>query len=150
MPWLKLGEASQPLGEAVQRLGRGWGSLEKIGHDGRARAVMVGGGARFPRRTPVISGSGGALGVRVHTAKASGDTYRRGQGVDARSKATTRGARAAAASLRSVGQASDRTRGLARSGHFQTLIGSRSSRNSPKSLHTISSLSFTLCFSDST
>jgi hypothetical protein len=29
---------------------------------------------------------------------------------------------------------------------FQTLIGSRSSRNSPKSLHTISSLSFTFVF----
>jgi hypothetical protein len=51
---------------------------------------------------------------------------------------------------RSAGQARDRTRGLARSGHFQTLTGSRSSRNSPKSLHTISSLSFTLCFSYST
>jgi hypothetical protein len=58
-----------------------------------------------------------------------------------------RGARAAAASPRSAGQASHRTCGIVRSGHFQTLIGSRSSRKSPKSLHTISSLSFTLCFS---
>jgi hypothetical protein len=33
---------------------------------------MVGGGARFQRRTPVISGSGGALGAQVHKAKASG------------------------------------------------------------------------------
>jgi hypothetical protein len=62
----------------------------------------------------------------------------------------TRGARAAMASPRSAGQASDRTHGLARSGHFQTLIGSWSSCNSPKSLHTISSLSFTLCFSYNT
>jgi hypothetical protein len=111
---------------------------------------MAGGGARFPRRTPVISGSGGALGARVQTAKAFGGTYRRGQRVDARGGATTRGARAASASPRSAGQASDRTRGLGWSGHFQMLIGSRSSRNSPKSLHTISSWSFTLCFSYNT
>jgi hypothetical protein len=71
MPPLKLGEASQPLGEAIQGLGRGWGSLEKTGHDGRAWAVMAGGGARFQWRTPVIFGSGGALGARVYTAKAS-------------------------------------------------------------------------------
>jgi hypothetical protein len=37
MPRLKLGEASQPLKEAVQGLGRGWGSLEKICQDGRTR-----------------------------------------------------------------------------------------------------------------
>jgi hypothetical protein len=49
MSWLKLGEASQPLGEAVQGLGRGWGSTERIGHNGRARAVMAGGGARYQR-----------------------------------------------------------------------------------------------------
>jgi hypothetical protein len=67
------------------------GALERVGHDGRARVVMAGGGARFPRRTPVISGSGGALGARVQTAKASEDTYRRGQGADARGGATTRG-----------------------------------------------------------
>jgi hypothetical protein len=111
---------------------------------------MAGGGARFQRRTPVISGSGRALGAQVHTAKASRHTYRRGQGADTRGGATTREARAAAASPRSAGQASDRTRGHARSGHFQTLIGSRSSRNSPKSLHMISSLSFTLYFSYNT
>jgi hypothetical protein len=150
MPQLKLGEASQPLREAVQGLGQGWGSSEKTSHDGRARAVMVGCGARFQRRTPVISGSRGALGAQVHTATASRGTYRRGQSVDVWGRATTRGARAAAASPRSAGQASDRTRGLAWSGHFQTLIGSRSFRNSPKSLHTISSLSFTLCFSYNT
>jgi hypothetical protein len=45
--------------------------------------MMEGDGARFQRRTPVISGSGGALGVQVHTAKASGGTYRRGQDADA-------------------------------------------------------------------
>jgi hypothetical protein len=60
------------------------------------------------------------------------------------------GVRAAAASPRSAGQASHRACGSAQSGHIQTLISSRSSRNSPKSLHTISSLSFTLCFSYST
>jgi hypothetical protein len=59
----------------------------------------------------VISGSGGALGARVPTAKASGGIYRRGRGVDAQGGATTRGARAAAASPRSAGQARDRTRG---------------------------------------
>jgi hypothetical protein len=111
---------------------------------------MAGGGARFQRRTLVISGSGGALGAQVHTAKASGGTYRWGQGADVRGGVTTCGARAAMASPRSAGQASDRTHGLARSGHFQTLISSWSSRNSPKSLHTISSLSFTLCFSYNT
>jgi hypothetical protein len=72
MPRLKLGEASQPLGEAVQGLGRGWGSTKRTDHNGRARAVMAGGGARFQRRTPVISGSGGALCAQVHTTKASG------------------------------------------------------------------------------
>jgi hypothetical protein len=56
---------------------------------------------------------------------------------EGRGGATMRGARAAAASPRSAGQASDRTRGLARFGHFQMLIGLRSSRNSPKSLYTI-------------
>jgi hypothetical protein len=111
---------------------------------------MAGGGTRFPQRTPVISGSGGALSARVQTAKASGGTYRRGQGADARGGVTTREARATAASPRSAGQASDRTRGLARSGHFKTLMGSQSSHNSPKFLHTICSLSFTLCFSYST
>jgi hypothetical protein len=98
MTRLKLGESSQPHGEAVQGLGRGWGSTEKTGHNDRAWAVMAGGGASFPRRTPVISGSGGALGARVQTAKASSGTYRQGQGADTQGGATTRGARAAAAS----------------------------------------------------
>jgi hypothetical protein len=69
-------EASQPLGEGVQGLGRGWGSTGKNGHNDGAWAVMAGGGARFQRRTPVISGSGGALGAQVHTTKASIGTYR--------------------------------------------------------------------------
>jgi hypothetical protein len=103
MPRLKLGEASHPLGKVVQGLRRGWGSLEKIGHDSRARVVMAGGGARLQRRTPVISSLGGALGAQVQMAKASGCTYRRGQGADMRGKATTRGGRAAAASPRSAG-----------------------------------------------
>jgi hypothetical protein len=59
----------------------------------------------------VISGSGEALGARVQTAKASGGIYRRGRGADAQGGATTRGARAAAASPRSAGQASNRIRG---------------------------------------
>jgi hypothetical protein len=59
----------------------------------------------------VIFGSDEALGVQVPTAKASRGIYRRGRGTDARGVATTRGARAAAASPRSTGQASDRTCG---------------------------------------
>jgi hypothetical protein len=111
---------------------------------------MAGGGACFQRRTPVIPGSGRALGAQVHTAKASGGTYRWGRGAGAQGGATTRGARAAAARPRLAKEASDRMRGIARSGRFQMPIGSWSSRNSPKSLHMISSLSFTLCFSYST
>jgi hypothetical protein len=101
---------------------------------------MAGGGARFQRRTPVIPGSGGALGAQVHMVKASRSPYRRGRGAGARGRETTRGARAAAASLRSTGEESDQTRGITRSGRFQMPIGSRSSRKFPKSLHTISSL----------
>jgi hypothetical protein len=41
------------------------------GHGGRAWAVVAGGGACLPRRTPVITGSGGALGAQVETTKAS-------------------------------------------------------------------------------
>ena len=82
MPRLKLGEASRLHWEAIQGLGRGWGSTEGAGHDGRARAVMAGGGACFPRRIPVISSLGGALGARVQMAKASGGIYRRGRGAD--------------------------------------------------------------------
>jgi hypothetical protein len=76
MPRLKLGEASRLHWEAIQGLGRGWGSTEKAGHDGRARAEMAGGGARFSQRTPVISGSSGARGVQVQKAKVSGSIYR--------------------------------------------------------------------------
>ena len=56
--------------------------MGKAGHDGRARAVMAGGGARFQRQTPVISSSCEALGVQVHMAIASRGTYRRGQNTD--------------------------------------------------------------------
>jgi hypothetical protein len=66
---------------------------------------MAGGGACFSRRAPTISGSGGALGARVPIAKDSGAFI--GEG-----KEQTRGARAAAASPRSAGQTSDRTRGF--------------------------------------
>jgi hypothetical protein len=44
MPWLKLGKASPPLWEAVQGLGRGWGSSGRAGHGGRAWVGMAGGG----------------------------------------------------------------------------------------------------------
>jgi hypothetical protein len=54
--WLKLGKASQPLGEAFQGLGRGWGSTEDAG---RARAMVAGGAACLSPRTPVTTGSGG-------------------------------------------------------------------------------------------
>jgi hypothetical protein len=60
----------------------------------------------------VISGSSEARGVQVPTTKASRGIYRRGHGTGAQSGVTTRGARAAAASPRSAGQASDRTRGF--------------------------------------
>jgi hypothetical protein len=60
----------------------------------------------------VISGLGEARGVQVPTAKSSGGIYRRGRGTDTWGGVTTRGARAAAASPRSTGQASDRTRGF--------------------------------------
>jgi hypothetical protein len=112
MPRLKLGEASRLHWEAIQGLGRGWGSTEKAGHDGHAWAEMVGGGACFSRRAPVISGSGEARGMQVPTAKASGGIYRRGRGTDARGGVTMRGARAAEVSPRSAGHASDRTRGF--------------------------------------
>jgi hypothetical protein len=79
MPRLKLGEASRLHGEAVHGLGRGWGPTEAAGHNGRARAVMGGGGACFPRQIPVISGSGGALGARVQTTKASGAFIGKGE-----------------------------------------------------------------------
>jgi hypothetical protein len=98
--------------EAIQGLGRGWGSTKKTGHDGRAWAEMAGGGGRFSRLIPVISGSGEAWGVQVPTAKVSGSIYRRGHGTGAQGRATTRGARAAVASPRSAGQASNRTRGF--------------------------------------
>jgi hypothetical protein len=54
----------------------------------------------------VISGSGGALGARVPTAKASGGIYRRGRGAD-----SPGGARAAAASPRSADLTRRRARG---------------------------------------
>jgi hypothetical protein len=123
MPRLKLGEASWLHWEAIQGLGRGWGSIGKVGHDGRAWAEMAGGGACFSRRAPVISGSGEALGVQVPTAKASGGIYRQGQGTGTWGGATTRGAHAAAASPCSAGQASDRTRGFFASARVQALIG---------------------------
>jgi hypothetical protein len=59
------------------------GSTGKAGHGGRARAVVAAGGACFPRRTPVITSSGRALGAQVKMAKAFGGTYRRGRGAGA-------------------------------------------------------------------
>jgi hypothetical protein len=60
----------------------------------------------------VISGSGEARGVQVPTAKASGGIYRQEHDTGVQGRATTHGARATAASPRSAGQASDRTRGF--------------------------------------
>jgi hypothetical protein len=54
-PRLKLGEASQPVGEAVRGLGRGWGLLGRAGHGGRARAGIAGGGELTEAR---VFGSG--------------------------------------------------------------------------------------------
>jgi hypothetical protein len=51
---------------------------------------MAGGGGRFSRLIPVISGSGEAWGVQVPTAKVSGSIYRRGHGTGAQGGATTR------------------------------------------------------------
>jgi hypothetical protein len=112
MPRLKLGEASRLHWEAIQWLGRGWSSIERGGHDGQAWAGMAGGGARFSRRTPVISSSGGARGLRCQRLRPLGRIYRQGHGTGAQGGVTTHGARAAAASPRSTGQASDRTRGF--------------------------------------
>jgi hypothetical protein len=63
---------------------------------------MAGGGARFSRRAPVISGSSEARGVQVPTTKASRGIYRRGHGTGAQGRATTRGGRTAAASPHSA------------------------------------------------
>jgi hypothetical protein len=83
-----LGSSLEKLHDFTGKRSRGWGEAggptEGAGHNDRARAVMASGGACFPRRIPAISGSGGALGVRVQTAKASRGIYRRGRGADAR------------------------------------------------------------------
>jgi hypothetical protein len=112
MPRLKLGEASRLHWEAIQGLGRGWSSTGRGGHDGRAWAGMASGDARFSRRTPVISGLGEAQGVRCQRLRPLGRIYRRGHDTNAQGGPTTCGTRAAAASPRSTGQASDRTRGF--------------------------------------
>jgi hypothetical protein len=83
MPRLKLGEASRLHCEAIQGLGRGWSSTGRGGHDGRAWVGMAGGGARFSRRTPAISGSGEARGVRCQRLRPLGRIYRRGHGTGA-------------------------------------------------------------------
>jgi hypothetical protein len=106
-----LGSSLEKLHNFMGKRSRGWGSTGGVGHNGHARAEMAGSGACFPRRTPVISGSGGALGARVQTAKASGGIYRQGQGADARGGATTHGAHAAATSPRSAGLTWRRARG---------------------------------------
>jgi hypothetical protein len=72
MPRLKLGKASQPLGEAVQGLGHGWGSTGRAGHSGRARAVMAGDGASCSGQSLANSGLGGTEGVRGSTVEALG------------------------------------------------------------------------------
>jgi hypothetical protein len=46
-------------GKLSKGLGEAGGLRKKAGHDGRARAVVAGGGACYSRRTPVTTGSGG-------------------------------------------------------------------------------------------
>jgi hypothetical protein len=105
------------------------------GHDDRSSEEEVGRGEVAEAAGLIGKTRHGAEGVTGRVAVQKGRLYSRSR------------ARPAVASPRSAGQASHRARDSARSGHFQALIGSRSSRNSPKSLHKISSLSFTLCFS---
>jgi hypothetical protein len=96
--------------------------------------------AKFGRAIRVCRGARPRRGRLYRCSRA-----RHGHGCMGRS--TVRGARAAVANPCLAGQPSHRARGSARSSHFQALIGSRSSHNSPNSLHKISSLSFTLYFS---
>jgi hypothetical protein len=89
-------------------------------------------------------------GVTGRVAMHEGGLYSRSRARHGHGRGVGRpraGARAAVASPRSAGQARHRARGSVWSGHFQALIGPRSSRNNPISLHKISSLSLTLCFS---
>jgi hypothetical protein len=76
---LLLEKASRLHGEVIQEVGRGSGSTGKAGHGGRARAVVASGGACLSRRTPMITGSGGALGAQVNTAEALGVLIGRGE-----------------------------------------------------------------------
>jgi hypothetical protein len=112
MPRVKLGEASRLHWGAIQGLGRGWGSTEK----GWPRWPSLGrDGGRWCSLFTVNSGDlwlGRGSGCAVPMAKVSGSIYRRGHDTGAQGGATMPGARAAAASPRSVGQASDRTRGF--------------------------------------
>jgi hypothetical protein len=133
------------LAEALDRVevdGNGLATVAVLGRACRRRRARLTGdhrrlssGERSGSAGERDRGGGSFIGARGH------DT---GVGTGA---GRPRVGRAAVASPRSAGQATCRARGNARSGNFQVLIGSRSSRNSPKSLHEISSLSFTLCFS---
>jgi hypothetical protein len=98
------GERFRGLGEArVQQKG-GWPRWPSLGRDGGRRCSLLTANSGDPWL-------GRGSGCAVPTAEAFGHIYRRGHGTGARGEATTRGARAAAASPRSAGQASDRTRG---------------------------------------
>jgi hypothetical protein len=118
-----LGKASRPLGEAVQGVGRGWGSMGMAGHDGRAQAMVAGGGACSLRQTSMISGAGRSEGGRGSTTEALWALIGVGTGTGARSGVARRGCavgRALACQPRSS------TWRLA-SARVQALIGSKSS-----------------------
>jgi hypothetical protein len=120
------------------------------GHDGQSSAEEVGRGKVAGAAGYLGKAWRGAEGVTGRMAVHEGRLYSRSRAWHERGRggeSTARVARAAVASPRSAGQARHRARGTVRSGHFQALIGPRSSRNYPISLHKISSLSLTLCFS---
>jgi hypothetical protein len=117
--------------------------MGKAVHDGRSSEEEAGHGEVAGATGWFGKARHGVEGVTGRVAVHEGGLYSRSQarhGVGA-------GASAAVASPRSVGQARHQARGNVWSGHFQASIGPRYSRNYPISLHKISSLSLTLCFS---
>jgi hypothetical protein len=117
----------------------GWSLVEEAGHGEVAGAVSWLGKARR-----------GAEGVTGRVAVHEGGLHRHSRarhGCGRGGGSTARRTRAVVASSRSAGQARHRAHGSVWSGHFQALIGPRSSRNYPISLHKILFLSLTLCFS---
>jgi hypothetical protein len=147
---VKLGKASRPLREAVQGLEQGWGTIGKVGHGGRSLKEEAGRGEVAGAAGWLEKTRRGAKRVTGRVAMHEGRLYSRSQARRGRGRGAGRphaGAHAAMDSSRSASNASHRARGSTRSGHFQALIGPRSSCNSPTSLHKISFMSFTLCFS---